>query len=270
MKPNLQLKDPGSAVAAKPQAGVFGTSKLEMAIFTVCLALLAVAAWGPSVVQSGHYHAFADQRQIFGIPNLMDVLSNLAFAGFGAVGAWRIWQMRQRMPCPAQQNLASLFFVGLVATALFSSWYHLHPDDVGLAVDRNGMTIAFAGLLGLAACTRVSDRAGQWLALTVLLCGAGSIWTWITSGNVMPWAVLQFGGMALMLGLSCLPARADSLPVSWITVILIYALAKLLEHADEQVYHLTGELLSGHTLKHVVASFAALPVLHAMARVGRP
>ncbi len=42
-------------------------------------------------------------------------------------------------------------------------------------IDRYGMTIAFAGLLGLAAATRVSDRAGQWLTFAVLVCGAWSI-----------------------------------------------------------------------------------------------
>ena len=80
----------------------------------------------------------------------------------------------------------------------------------------------------------------------------------------------QFGGMALMLGLGCLPARSNALPVSWIAVIVLYALAKVLEQADGQVYHLTGQWISGHTLKHVVASLAALPVLAAMAGSGRP
>lgn len=86
----------------------------------------------------------------------------------------------------------------------------------------------------------------------------------------MPWAVLQFGGIALMLGLAFLAPRDGALPVPWIAVILAYALAKVLEQTDAQVYHLTHELVSGHTLKHIVASFAALPVLCAMSRAGRP
>jgi len=243
---------------------------LELALFATCLALLALGIWGPSVKQPSVYHAFADQRLVFGVPNMMDVLSNLMFAGFGLVGTWRIWRAPQGVVQPGQKCLGALFFFGLLMTAVFSSWYHLQPDDPGLAIDRYGMTIAFAGLLGLAAATRVSDRAGQWLAFAALVCGAWSIWTWSAGGNVLPWAVLQFGGIALVLGMGSLPARADALPVSWISVILIYALAKLLEHADAQVYQLTHTLVSGHTLKHIVASCAALPVLAALARVGCP
>ena len=52
-------------------------------------------------------------------------------------------------------------------------------------------------------------------------------------------------------------------------MILVYALAKVLEQTDAQVFQLTPELVSGHTLKHIVASCAALPVLFAMSRTSR-
>ncbi len=53
-------------------------------------------------------------------------------------------------------------------------------------------------------------------------------------------------------------------------MILVYALAKVLEQTDAQVFQLTPELVSGHTLKHIVASFGALPVLRAMSRTSHP
>ncbi|HYP70910.1 MAG TPA: hypothetical protein VEP93_08480, partial [Variovorax sp.] len=46
--------------------------------------------------------------------------------------------------------------------------------------------------------------------------------------------------------------------------IAAYALAKVLEMADGAVYELTLHLVSGHSLKHVVAALAALPVLAAV------
>ena len=218
------------AATARPAASSLSTSTrgLEIGLLVACLALLALGAWGPSIAQPSHYHAFADQRALFGVPNMMDVLSNLAFAGFGLFGAWRIWRLPLGAISPVQRSLADLFFAGLLMTALFSAWYHVQPQDLGLAVDRCGMAIAFAGLLGLAAATRVSDRAGQWLTLAVLVCGAWSIWTWSTSANVLPWAVLQYGGIALGLGLGLLEPRDGALPVAWTTVILVYVLAKVL------------------------------------------
>ena len=73
------------------------------------------------------------------------------------------------------------------------------------------------------------------------------------TGNVLPWAVLQFGGMALVLWLALLRPREDALDIRWSWVILAYAVAKLLEANDSSVYQCTGQLVSGHTLKHVVA-----------------
>ncbi len=246
------------------------TLHLEVGLALACLVLLAIGAWGPSVDQPAHYHAFADQRRLLGIPNLMDVLSNLAFAGFGAAGLWCGWKLRPVGLARVQHNLTRLFFCGLIATAMLSGWYHLQPDNYGLAMDRYGMTIAFAGLLGLAASTRISDRSGQLLALAVLIAGAWSIRIWSETANVLPWATLQFGGMALILCMGCLPTRRGALTISWITVLLIYALAKWLEHGDAMVYHFTNQWISGHTLKHILASCAAVPVLTALAdRVSR-
>lgn len=44
-------------------------------------------------------------------------------------------------------------------------------------------------------------------------------------------------------------------------VIGVYVLAKLLELGDEAVFHAMGEWVSGHSLKHVAAACAALPIL---------
>ena len=267
MQPNIERSRP--AEPTRQSARRLSTQGLEILLLIRCLTLVALGIWGPMIAQPEHYHAFADQRSLLRIPNMMDVLSNLAFAGFGLVGVWRIWLLPRGVLSPAQRSLAGLFFFGLVATAACSGWYHLQPQDNGLAIDRYGMTLAFAGLLGLAGATRVSERAGQWLALTALLCGTWSIHSWSATANIFPWSVLQFGGMALMLGLGCLPARADALPVSWTAVILAYSLAKVLELFDLPVYQLTGDLVSGHTLKHIVASCAALPVLIATYRATR-
>ena len=252
-----------------PQAGGPGTHRLELTLLAACLALAALSVSGPSITQSSHWHTFADQRHLSGIPNAMDVLSNLAFASFGAIGAWRIRRLPTGQVSLAQWQLAGLFFAGLLITAACSGWYHLQPNDNRLAVDRFGMTIAFASLLGLAAATRVCDRAGLAITLSVLMGGTWSIQTSLASNNVLPWAALQFGGMAMMLGLGCLRKRTGALAVSWVTVILLYALAKVSEHFDTQVYHLSAGLVSGHTLKHLAASCAAWPVLRAVERAGR-
>lgn len=259
---------PACTIAWHP-TGARRTGGLELALLIACLGLIALAAWAPSIAQPAHYHAFADHRTLFGVPNLMDVLSNLAFAGFGLIGTWRLWRLPSGVVSRTQRNLAGLFFLGLIITTFLSGGYHLQPEDGGLANDRYGMTIAFAGLLGLAVASRISDRTGPLVSLAVLAFGALSISIWSSTGNVLPWGVLQFGGIALMLCLGLIACRAGGLPISCFAVILIYAVAKLLEQNDEQVFHLTEEVVSGHTLKHVVASLAAWPVIHALSKAHR-
>jgi hypothetical protein len=238
----------------------------ECALAGVLLLLLAAALLGPSVAQPSHYHDFADQRSWSWLPHAMDVISNLPFALWGMAGLWALLRaLRTRVVSGAAAAMAALFFGGLWVTTAMSAAYHLQPDDAGLVWDRAGMVLAFAGLLGLAAVQAVSARAGLALAAAVLVLGPLSVHAWSLTGDVLPWAVLQFGGMALILGCAFMrPVQARALPVRWGLVIAIYALAKLLELGDHAVFEWTGQIVSGHSLKHVVASFAAWPVVSAL------
>lgn len=229
--------------------------------------MLLLALIGPAVAQPPHYHDFADQRVWCRVPHAMDVLSNLPFAAWGLAGLWvlaRAARLHALNSVPAW--LAGLFFAGLIATAGVSIYYHWQPDDASLLWDRAGMVLAFAGLLGLAGAQVAGRRAGVVLAAAVLVLGLVSVGVWAVSGNLLPWAVLQGGGMVLILAVAWLaPVQpAPGLRIRWGAVIALYALAKGLELADHQVFALTGQLVSGHSLKHVVASLSAWPVLLAV------
>jgi uncharacterized membrane protein len=228
-------------------------------VFAVLLACL-----GPALAQPAHYHAFADQRVVWGLPFAMDVLSNMLFAVGGVWGLLALRRLPAGTETDAQRPLAALFFAGLLFTTLCSSAYHWRPEHAGLAIDRLGMVVAFAGLLGLAVADRVSARAGVVTAGSVLLLGPLSVVVWATSGNLLPWVVLQAGGMVLILLLAaCRPvAGAWGLPLG--AVIALYMLAKLLELGDHLVFAWTGGWVSGHSLKHGVAALAAWPVIAVM------
>lgn len=51
------------------------------------LLALALIVHGP-IPQWAAYHAFADRRALFGLPNAADVLSSLPF---GMIGLWALW-----------------------------------------------------------------------------------------------------------------------------------------------------------------------------------
>ena len=239
----------------------------ECTLLWAALLMVLLALAGPALMQPAHFHDFADQRAWFLVPHAMDVLSNLPFAAWGVAGLWVLARaVRLRAIDSVSAWLAALFFAGLMATAGVSAFYHWQPDDFGLVWDRAGMVLAFAGLLGLAAVQGVSPRAGIALAAAVLVLGLAAVQVWAASGNLLPWVVMQLGGMGLIVGWARLrPVQpAPGLNIRWMLVIAFYALAKVLELGDHQVFELTGQLISGHSLKHVVASCAAWPLVLAV------
>jgi hypothetical protein len=236
----------------------------EWVLLLACAALLAVAVFGPDVAayvpHSAHAHAFADQRRLLGLSNALDVLSNLPFLIVAGLGWRALLALPEQALGATQRALCHVFFGGLALTSLGSSLYHALPSAATLVWDRLGMAVAFAGLLGLACAQRISLRAGLGMAVFALAGALASVWVWQRTGHVLPWAVVQFGGMAVVLALACLRGKGMGMVNLWL-VIAAYAAAKLLEGADHAVYNFTEHLVSGHTLKHLSAAVAAWPVL---------
>lgn len=235
----------------------------ESALALLTWLMGALAFFGPAFQQPAHYHDFADQRIWGALPHAMDVLSNLPFALWGVAGGWALVRaLHWRAVSGPQAGLAGLFFVGLIVTTGVSSYYHWQPDNAGLAWDRMGMVLAFAGLIGLATVQAVTARAGIVLAAVLVILGLVAVQVWAVTGNLLPWAVLQGGGMVFILAATGLrPLQPEShLKIRWTWVIGLYALAKMLELADVAVFEFTNQLISGHSLKHIVASFSAWPV----------
>ncbi|MDB5912112.1 MAG: hypothetical protein JWP22_787 [Ramlibacter sp.] len=236
--------------------------ELALLAFVAVLALVALVA--PPLAQPPLAHGFADQRTLWSVPHALDVLSNLPFALAGACGLWTLGRAGPLLSS-AERGCALLFFTGLLVTAAGSAWYHLVPGDIGLAIDRGSMSFAFAGLLGLLAGTLVGDRAGRAVAASLLVMALGSVAVWFATGNVLPWALVQFGGIPLLLLAVFRPAPAHALQVRWAWVLLAYAVAKWFELNDQVIFEASGELLSGHTLKHIAAALAAWPLIAAVA-----
>ena len=215
----------------------------------------------PDFPQDQAYHQFADQRTLWGIPNALNTLSNLGFLYAGLWGLMALALKKLIFASSVEIRLAGLFFAGLVLTALGSGWYHLNCRDATLAWDRMGMVVTFAGVLGLAAAQKISLRAGQWLGIGSFFAGIAAVLWWQTHANLMPYIVIQFGGMALVAWFAFVPSKRPG--VSWGLLIICYVVAKLFEAGDAPVFRLSGNWVSGHTLKHVAAAGAAFAFLPA-------
>ncbi|HMN20007.1 MAG TPA: hypothetical protein PKA16_01295 [Ottowia sp.] len=239
-------------------------NRAELVLLLALLMLAALALRLPPQQLPAGYHDLADRRTLLGVPHALNMLSNLAFLLLGTWG-WRCLQcLRPGSIGQAQRELCSLFFGGLMLVAVCSAIYHATPGAAGLGIQRLGMCLAFASLLGLAAADRVSVRAGLVLALLASIAAPAAVLVAVASGNTTPWTVLQAGGLAILLGLMGLRPRPQALGISLFAVLGLYSLAKALEFADAAVLAWTQGLVSGHTLKHLAAAFAAWPVVHAL------
>ncbi len=260
----LHATDPAQATGATLPSALFRHPLTTRERYLIAaISILTLAAFFAPALPAAAWHIphFVDGRSWLGVPNAGDVLSNLAFL---AMAVWGSERLRARSDAPVG---TSWLFVGLILTCLGSGFYHLDPDmPQRLIADRLGMSVAFAGFLGIAASERISVRAGE--AVLVLMMIAGLLAAWVARENLTPWAVVQYGGMALAVGLAFTKPRPGALGVPLGGVIVFYVLAKLFELGDATVFETTGHLVSGHTLKHLAAALAAWPVIRALGSTG--
>jgi hypothetical protein len=222
-------------------------------------ALVALALLLPTIRQDAQYHLFADQRAWLGVPRAADVLSNLAFIAVGLFGVLRL--SASRRPHFGYATEASLWCiaVGFVFTGLGSAWYHLQPNDATLVWDRLPMTIVFAGVIGAALAERVGQNVAPVALVGLILLGAASVAYWRYTGNLTPYGVAQFGGIAALLAI-LIATRKGSDPFPWWWVAGWYGFAKLAELADQSMWQATGGILAGHAVKHLASAAAGAAV----------
>lgn len=220
----------------------------------VLFGLMATSLGGllllPPITQDQSYHDFADQRTILGIPNFWNVVSNLPFLAVGATGLGRY-----------RDNPATLvFFLGVFLTGIGSSYYHWNPNDDTLFWDRLPMTLSFVAILALVVEERVSARVGATLLWPGLAVGLFSLLLWRWTGDLRLYFWVQFFPALAVIFLFLVSPPKYSGRTYWIAAGALYALAKVFEFTDHAIYSV-GNLLSGHTLKHLAASAACFAIL---------
>ena len=203
------------------------------------------------------------------------MLSNLPFALIGLAGLWRL-SGSTLQPDPTRAAWRA-FSVAVTCTALGSALYHWAPTNASLVLDRLPIAWACAALLCALLAERVDTRWGGALALcsAMAIASLSVVYWWATEqqgrGDLRAYLWVQFLPMVVVpavLGLK-MPAiarRAVS-ATAWWGVLALYGTAKLMEVADQALFAATG-VVSGHTLKHLLAAAGAAWLLHAATRTG--
>lgn len=219
-------------------------------------------ALSPRISLGATYHYFVDQRTILGIPNALDVLSNLLFLIAGLLGI-RLLLLRtgkQRFQSKWERLPYFVFFFGVALTGLGSAYYHLAPDNQRLIWDLLPMTLSFGSLVAATIMERVSTRAGLVLLIPFVCLSAASVLYWYQGemqghGDYRFYLFVQFFS-AFAIGATVLLFPSRYTGAGYLgTAFALYVLAKLFEAFDGPIYSF-GHIVSGHTLKHITAGVA--------------
>jgi hypothetical protein len=236
-------------------------------VAAVAIAGCVLAFLLPPLEQPLEYHHFADRRSMFGVPNFLDTISNVPFLIPGILGLLFLWRRRDPvlLQHPSERLAYTIVFLGTSLTCFGSAWYHLWPDNSGLFWDRLPMTIVFMSLLAAVIGERLSSIYAGILLGPLLLAGGGSVlyWRWTEMrgmGNLWPYAAAQYLSLLIVLLLIGLFPPRYTRGRDLGCVIAVYALAKVAEAADGVILSST-RIVSGHTLKHLLAAYAAWRLL---------
>lgn len=240
-----------------------------MLLLAIGLAVVITVAFTDPVAQDPLYHQFIDQRSFVGVPNFLNVVSNLPFL---CVAAWGLLFVARHGDAvvPGMKIAWMVFFTGIALTTFGSGYYHLRPGNESLVLDRLPMTIGFMSLVAIVVAEYGSERVGKAILLPLLLTGFASVMYWsytesLGVGDLRPYAIVQFLPMLLVpITLLIFPSRSDLGRYIWL-MIGFYLAAKLFELFDDDIYA-AGELVSGHSIKHVVASLAPASLLYGIAQ----
>ena len=209
----------------------------------------------PRIPQDENYHNFADKRMMLGIPNTFDVMSNVLFFVAGIYGIYVLmWHSsRDEYVTPWW-----IMFISSSMIAVGSAYYHWHPTTRTLFWDRLPMTISFMSIVDIIIGERINSNIAKILYLPLLLTGIGSVVWWAITeyfnmGDLRLYALVQFTPVILTPLLLILYRSKYTHDSYMMITVFCYLLAKVCEIYDWEIFFQTNNIISGHTLKHLIA-----------------
>jgi hypothetical protein len=203
--------------------------------------------------QNQAYHDFADKRTLCSIPNFFDVTSNIAFALFGIVG-FRFCLKNRQKEAPWSWIV---FFLGVTMVCFGSGYYHWNPNDNSLVWDRFPMTIGFMGLFIGILSEYVNSKIERFFLIPAIISGFSS-WFYFDDLRFYYWIQLI---PLLIIPVVLIVYQGKYTHQRYLIFALsFYLLAKVSEAYDKEIFFLSYEQFSGHSLKHLLASLGPLTI----------
>ena len=179
---------------------------------------------------SRSYHNFADKRTIYGIPNMMNVVSNI----FALIPI--LYLLRK-------QSRVTLLICILLIQRLTSIYYQLAPSDDRLVWDMIFIATGISVVLSM--FIKV-----QYIIILYITCIVSIIY-WKITHNFIPYFITVYSIPFYLLLTLCHNKKIYN--IAYI-LVFVSILKRLFEYSDSYIYQLTNNRISGHSLKHVTTS----------------
>ncbi len=142
-----------------------------------------------------------------------------------------------------------------------SAYYHWNPTNASLVWDRLPMTIGFMGLFVTLLGEYVGNRLATLLLVPAVVLGLATVLYWHWTDDLRPYYWVQ------LLPLLTIPAVMrlfrGGYSHQWLLLVALgwYVLAKVTEWYDLAIFRHTQELVSGHSIKHLLAAAGCYSIL---------
>ena len=223
------------------------------------------------------YHNFADRRTFFAcgccckIANGNDVLSNIPFAlvslcGIGHLLSYgstlKIFEIDPPVFANPSQEIPfwMIFYVAVGLVSIGSSYYHLKPTSKRLTWDIMPMTVAFVTLTSIVLQETVCVKIPYSVFWLMVATGISTVLYWRMTDDLRPYILVQLGAIIsipICFGFWGSKYYDKDVIIHYMEAVLFYAACKVTELFDGKIYNWTGKRISGHTIKHLLASVAS-------------
>ncbi|UNM96479.1 ceramidase [Ignatzschineria rhizosphaerae] len=232
----------------------------DIVFYSVAILFLITFYWGlPLYSQPEHYHQFSGDEMILGIPNFMNVASNIFYILAGLIGLYRV----QYRKVTLSKSRWRTFFIALIFVGFGSSYYHLSPSTHTLFWDRLPMSIGFALLSANFLAERYPACKSKATLLLLLGFSIYSVLHWhlgelMELGDLRLYAITQFATIALIAIILIFKPQNRLLDRPYWILLVGYTIAKICEMLDPMIFALSHQLLGGHVIKHIISGIALI------------
>ncbi|MEW7988386.1 MAG: hypothetical protein AB2805_17785 [Candidatus Thiodiazotropha sp.] len=153
-----------------------------------------------------------------------------------------------------------VLFIGVSLVSVGSFYYHWSPSNETLVWDRLPMSIGFMGFLA-ALLSEYVDRRLSTLLVPLIIMGIGSVLYGHYFEDLRLYVWVQFIPLLTLPFFMVLFKSRFTHQGLLLSALVLYAFAKGAEAYDAAVFQMTGEAVSGHTVKHLLAAASCYTVL---------